>query len=65
MAYDEPLAEATLSQAFALYPAESVLVDILQRGLSAIGDAWYAGAARHSKNTSPLSWLSAASSHCC
>jgi MerR family transcriptional regulator, light-induced transcriptional regulator len=43
MAYDEPLAEATLSQAFALYPAESVLVDILQRGLSAIGDAWYAG----------------------
>lgn len=43
MAYDEPLAEATLSQAFALYPAESVLVDILQRGISEIGDAWYAG----------------------
>ncbi|MCJ7511363.1 MAG: MerR family transcriptional regulator [Anaerolineales bacterium] len=43
MAYDEPRAEASLSQAFALYPAESVLVDILQRGLSEIGDAWYAG----------------------
>ncbi len=43
MAYDEPRAEASLSQAFALYPAESVLVDILQRGISEIGDAWYAG----------------------
>jgi len=43
MAYDEPRAEAILSQAFALYQTESVLVDILQRGLSEIGDAWYAG----------------------
>jgi DNA-binding transcriptional MerR regulator len=43
MSYDEPRAEAILSQAFALYPAEGVLVDILQRGLSEIGDAWYTG----------------------
>lgn len=43
LAFDEPRAEAHLSQAFALYPAESVLVDILQRGLSEIGDAWYTG----------------------
>jgi MerR family transcriptional regulator, light-induced transcriptional regulator len=42
-AFDETRAEAILSQAFALYPTESVLLDLLQRGLSEVGDGWYVG----------------------
>jgi len=34
-------AENILNQAFALYPVETVCVEILQRGLSEIGQLWY------------------------
>jgi DNA-binding transcriptional MerR regulator len=43
--FDEREAEALLSQAFALYPAETVCVEVLQWSLAAVGDAWYRGEA--------------------
>ena len=41
--YDEQRAEGALAQAFAQYPAESVCIQILQKGLSEIGQGWYDG----------------------
>lgn len=39
--FDEPRAEQALSQAFALFPLNSVLLDVLLRGLAEIGEGWY------------------------
>ena len=41
--FDEFHAEQLLAQAFALFPAETVCLDLLQKGLHAIGAGWYAG----------------------
>ncbi len=43
MNYDEPGAERILAQAFALYPLESVCLEVLQVGLREIGDLWFNG----------------------
>jgi DNA-binding transcriptional MerR regulator/methylmalonyl-CoA mutase cobalamin-binding subunit len=45
LAYDESSAEMVLNQAFALFPPETVVMQLLQRALSQIGDAWCRGAA--------------------
>ncbi len=45
LAFDERAAEAVLTQAFALYPVETVCLDLLQQGLAAVGERWYRGAA--------------------
>lgn len=42
-AYDEQTAERILTQAFALYPPETVCFELLQKGLSEIGEGWYRG----------------------
>ena len=39
--FNESAAEQVLNQAFALYPLETVCVEILQRGLNEIGEMWY------------------------
>ncbi len=39
--FDEHKAELLLNQAFALYPLETVLTEILQYGMTKIGDQWY------------------------
>ena len=39
--FDEPRAEQTLNQAFAMYPVEFVCTDVLQRGMAEIGAKWY------------------------
>lgn len=41
LAFNEPLAEQTLNQAFALHPLETVCIDLLQKGLVEIGSLWY------------------------
>lgn len=41
LAYNENFAEQALNQAFALYPAETVCVDVLQKGLVDVGALWY------------------------
>ena len=41
--FDEYGAEQLLSQGFALFPAETVCLDIIQKGLAEIGDGWYRG----------------------
>ncbi len=43
LAFNEYQAEQLLAQAFALLPAESVCLDIIQKGLAEIGDSWYHG----------------------
>ena len=43
LAFDEFRAEQLLSQAFALFPAEIVCIDLIQHGLHEIGEGWYAG----------------------
>ncbi len=43
MDFNERQAEDTLSQAFSFYPVEVVVIDVLQKGLAAIGNKWYAG----------------------
>ena len=45
LAYDEQRAEEILTQAFALYPPDAVAVQVLQRAVSQVGDAWYRGEA--------------------
>ena len=40
-AFNESFADQALNQAFALYPIESVCVEVLQRGMSEIGSLWY------------------------
>jgi MerR family transcriptional regulator, light-induced transcriptional regulator len=43
LAFDEYRAEQLLSQAFALFPAETVCLDVIQKGLAEIGEGWYRG----------------------
>ena len=45
LAFDEQNAEAALTQAFALYSPENVCFELLQKGLSEIGQGWYEGTA--------------------
>lgn len=42
--YEETLADRILSQAFAMFPVERVCFQIMQKGLSEIGELWHAGA---------------------
>ena len=44
-AYDEAGAEQICNQAFALYSVETVVLDLLQRGLHEMGEMWYRGEA--------------------
>ena len=39
--FNEGGAEQILNQAFAVYPLETVCIEVLQRGLSEIGEMWY------------------------
>lgn len=41
--FDEPAADRILSQAFAMFPPEQVCVEVLQKGIAAIGQDWYDG----------------------
>jgi DNA-binding transcriptional MerR regulator len=41
--FDEPRSEQTLTQAFALFPLNNVILDVLLRGLAEIGEGWYRG----------------------
>lgn len=41
--FDEPQAERVLTQAFALYPQETVCIEILQKGMSQTGELWHSG----------------------
>lgn len=41
LAFDETKAERVLTQAFALYPPETVCIELLQKGLAQIGEQWY------------------------
>jgi methanogenic corrinoid protein MtbC1 len=41
--YDERHAEQVLAQAFALYPPETVSLELLRKGIAQIGQTWYAG----------------------
>ena len=43
--FSESAAEQTLNQAFSMFPVEAVCMDVLQKGLSEIGDHWYSNAA--------------------
>jgi DNA-binding transcriptional MerR regulator len=40
--FNESNAEQILNQAFSMFPVEAVCTEVLQRGLSEIGDLWYA-----------------------
>ena len=41
LAFDGIKAEEIINQAFALYPVETVCMEILQKGVSSIGDLWF------------------------
>jgi DNA-binding transcriptional MerR regulator len=41
--FDETKAEQMLSQAFALYPVDTVCFEVLQKGLFEVGEGWYRG----------------------
>jgi DNA-binding transcriptional MerR regulator len=43
LTYDEQKAEQLVNEAFALYPPETVAVEVLQKGIAQIGDGWYQG----------------------
>jgi methanogenic corrinoid protein MtbC1 len=43
--FNDNQAEEALNQAFALYPVETVCMEILQQGLGLIGESWYRGKA--------------------
>jgi DNA-binding transcriptional MerR regulator/methylmalonyl-CoA mutase cobalamin-binding subunit len=43
MSFDEIVAEQVLTQAFALYPAEVVGLELLQKALAQVGEGWYRG----------------------
>ena len=45
LAFDGQSAEDLLNQAIALYPIETVCIEVLQWGLKSLGDLWYAGKA--------------------
>jgi MerR family transcriptional regulator, light-induced transcriptional regulator len=39
--FSESSAEQTLNHAFSLFPVEAVCIEVLQKGMSEIGDLWY------------------------
>jgi MerR family transcriptional regulator, light-induced transcriptional regulator len=39
--FSESTAEQALNQAFSLFPVEAVCIDVLQKGLSEVGERWY------------------------
>ncbi len=41
MEFSESAAEQVLNQAFSMFPVEVVCLDVLQRGMSEIGERWY------------------------
>lgn len=41
MEYNETRAEQTLNQAFAMFPVEAVCIEVLQKGMAALGMLWY------------------------
>ena len=43
MGFNERVADQILAQGFALFPAEVVCLEVLQRGIREIGEGWYAG----------------------
>lgn len=43
LAYNRHEADAILNEAFALYPVERICVELMQKGLSQIGDRWFRG----------------------
>ena len=43
LTFDEPRAEQTLTQAFALFPLNHVVLEVMLRGLAEIGEGWYRG----------------------
>ena len=43
LAYDEQRATLILNQAFALYPPETVALELLQRAVAQVGEGWYRG----------------------
>ncbi|MCS7282765.1 MAG: MerR family transcriptional regulator [Anaerolineae bacterium] len=45
LAFDELTADSVVNQAFALYPPETVCLEVLLQGLQEIGDLWYTGKA--------------------
>jgi len=45
LAYDERRAELAAAQAFALYPPETVCLELLQRAVADVGDLWQQGTA--------------------
>jgi methanogenic corrinoid protein MtbC1 len=42
-AFDRERAEAVLAQAFSLYAPETVCIEVMQKGLAAVGAGWYEG----------------------
>ena len=43
LAFDEQQAEQVLAEAFAVYPVETVILEMLQKGMAGIGDGWSGG----------------------
>ncbi len=43
MAFDEAEAERVLTEAFSIYPPETVCLELIMRGLADIGEGWYQG----------------------
>ena len=43
LVFNEPQAEQILSQAFALYPVDTVCFEVLQKGMAEVGEGWYRG----------------------
>lgn len=43
LAFDEHHAEQLLAHAFAVFPVETVCLEVVQRGLAQIGESWYLG----------------------
>jgi methanogenic corrinoid protein MtbC1 len=41
LVYDEQRAEQVVAQAFALYPTETVAVELLQKAMAQVGEGWY------------------------
>jgi MerR family transcriptional regulator, light-induced transcriptional regulator len=41
LVYDEQRAEQVVAQAFALYPAETVALELLQKAMAQVGEGWY------------------------
>ena len=41
MEFNESAAEQTLNQAFSMFPVEAVCLEVLQKGISEIGNRWY------------------------